>query len=116
MPRNAIFKSNFVTETRVTKRAIVKAFLCLLVIVASVILAAAANSSIASANNLPEANEVASAEMKPSPPIETKVGERRNVAESNRIASAQEPLMLFLLGTMLLSIGAAIRLARSRHP
>jgi hypothetical protein len=117
MPRNAIFKSKFITETEATKIAITRAFLYLLVIGASAVLAASANSIIASADNMPEANTVASAEMKASAPIETKVGELHNVAESNRVASQQlEPIMLFLLGTMLLSIGAAIRFARGRHP
>ena len=109
----AIFRNKFITETCSIKRVIARAFLCLLI---SPFLKAVTDSSIARANTLPEANGVASAEMKSSAPIEARVGDQRSVTESNRIASKQlEPLMLFLLGTMLLSIGAAIKLAGTRN-
>ena len=113
MPGYAISKSEFITANYSVKRVIARAFLCLLMLT---FLTAASGSSIASANNLPEANGVASAEMKSSTPIETRVGEQQSVTESNRVAGKQlEPLMLFLLGTMLLSIGAAIKLAGTRN-
>ena len=113
MPEYAIFKGELITGTCSIKRVIARAFLCLLMIGVSPFLTA---SSTASANTLPEANGVASAEMKSSAPIEARVGEQPGVAESNRTASKQlEPLMLFLLGTMLLSIGAAIKLAGTRN-
>jgi hypothetical protein len=109
MPGYAIFKSEFITATCSIKRVIAKAFLCLLMIGISPF-------CVARANTLPESNGVASAEMKASAPIETRVGDQRSVAESNKAASKQlEPLMLFLLGTMLLSIGAAIKLAGTRN-
>ena len=112
MPEYAIFKGELITRTCSIKRVIAGAF-CLLMIGVSPFLTA---SSTASANTLPEANGVASAEMKSSAPIEARVSEQPGVAESNRTASKQlEPLMLFLLGTMLLSIGAAIKLAGTRN-
>ena len=112
----AIFKSEFITKTCSIKRVIARAFLCLLMIGISPFLTGVTDGGIASANNLPEANGFASAEMKSSAPIEARVGDQRIVTESNRIASKQlEPLMLFLLGTMLLSIGAAIKLAGTRN-
>ncbi len=109
MPEYAIFK----TETCSIKRLISRAFLCLFIIGISLALI---DSSAARANNLPDANGVASAELKASAPIDARASERRSVAESNRIAGLQlEPLMLFLLGTMLLSIGAAIKFAGTRN-
>lgn len=111
----AIFKSQFIKEACSIKRVVAKACLCLFMIAISPFLTGgidSANNLIASANNLPDANGVASAEMKSSAPIEARVGEQ----QSNRAASRQlEPLMLFALGTMLLSIGAAIKLAGTRN-
>jgi hypothetical protein len=109
MTEYAIFK----TETRLIKRVIARAFLYLFITGISPFLI---DSSAAKASNMPDANGVASAELKASVPLDTRAGERRSVAESNGIAGRQlEPLMLFLLGTMLLSIGAAIKLAGTRN-
>jgi hypothetical protein len=118
MTRNAIFKSAFIIRTYATKRAIAMAFLCLLLIGAGASpILAAADGGVASANGLPEANGIVSADRKPASSIEPQVGDRRSVAGSSNIAGMQhEPLMLLLLGTMLLSIGAAIKLAGSRNP
>lgn len=112
MPGYAIFKNELITENRSIKRVAVHIFLCLLMIGISSFL----TISIASANTLPDSNGVASAEMKSSASIEARAGEQRSVAESDKEASKQlEPLMLFLFGTMLLSIGAAIKLAGTRN-
>ena len=112
-PGYAIFTREFITKMHFPKGIIAKAFLFVLMIGISLFLI---DSSTAKANNLPEAHGVASAEMKSSTPIETRVGERTGVAEPNRFAGLQlEPLMLFLLGTMLLSIGAVIKFAGTRN-
>ena len=83
----------------------------------SFIVTVVTNSSNARANNLAQTQEVANAELKSSAPMKVMVGERQPVTESNKIANMQvEPLMLLLFGTMLMSIGAAIKLVMTRNP
>ena len=97
------------------------AVLCLLIIgitmSISFIVTVVTNSSNARANDLAQAQAVANAELKTSAPMKVMVGERQAAAEPNRIANMQvEPLMLLLFGTMLMSIGAAIKLVMTRNP
>jgi hypothetical protein len=121
MFRNAIFRSELRTRTGAIKKAIKMAVLCLLIFGTSMsissIVTVVTNSSNARANELAQAQEVANAELKSSAPMKAIVGERQPTAESHKIANMPvEPLMLLLFGTMLMSIGAAIKLVMTRNP
>ena len=121
MLRNAILGNELIARTSAIKKAIKMAVLCLLIFGTSMsisfIVTVVTNSSNARANNLAQTQEVANAELKSSAPMKVMVGERQPVTESNKIANMQvEPLMLLLFGTMLMSIGAAIKLVMTRNP
>jgi hypothetical protein len=121
MFRNAILGNELIARTSAIKKAIKMAVLCLLIfgtcMSISFIVTLVTDSSNARANDLAQTQEVANAELKSSAPMKVMVGERQAVAESNKIANMQvEPLMLLLFGTMLMSIGAAIKLVMTRNP
>jgi hypothetical protein len=121
MLRNAIFRSEIITRNSAMKKAIKMAVLCLLIMGTSMgisfIMAVVTDSTNARANNLAQPQEVASAEMHSPAPVKAMAGERHGVAELGKVADRQnEPLMLLLFGTMLMSIGAAIKLVMTRNP
>jgi len=121
MLRNAILGNELIARTSAIKKSIKMSVLCLLIFGTSMsisfIVTVVTNSSNARANNLAQTQEVANAELKSSAPMKVMVGERQAVTESNKIANMQvEPLMLLLFGTMLMSIGAAIKLVMTRNP